>query len=168
MNAKEKKDAERLEIAKQLRAPLNVGGFDIKPGDTIYTVLQHVSSSRMSRVINLFVIRNSERSGKPEPRYIGQLTAKLLDHPWDYKHWGVKVGGCGMDMGFHLVYSLGRALFPQGFGEEGYRVDGPTIRPLTKEKAALAVAKGWTFNGRNGDRSGWDDDGGYALSHKWI
>jgi len=31
------------------------------------------------------------------------------------------------------------------------------------------VAKGWEFiGGRNGDTSGWDDDGGYALKSEWI
>ena|ERR1035437_1828097 len=51
-------------------------------------------------------------------------------------------GGCGMDMGFHLVYNLGRTLFPEGFKVEG--------------------------RGRNGDASGWDKDGGYALKQRWI
>jgi hypothetical protein len=28
---------------------------------------------------------------------------------------GIRVGGCGMDMGFHLVYTLSRALFDDGY-----------------------------------------------------
>ena len=35
-------------------------------------------------------------------------------------------------------------------------------------KAAQAVARGAVFRGRNGDKSGWDDDGGYALNHRWL
>ena len=27
------------------------------------------------------------------------------------KHDGLRIGGCGMDMGFHAVYNLGRTLY---------------------------------------------------------
>jgi hypothetical protein len=68
--------------------------------------------------------------------------AKALDYPLDRDREGLKVSGCGMDMGFAVVHELGRALFPEGFKVEGV--------------------------GRNGDTSGWDRDGGYALKHRWI
>jgi hypothetical protein len=42
---------------------------------------------------------------------------------------GLKVSGCGMDMGFHVVYETSRAMYPKGFmngdGEQrdgGYRI----------------------------------------------
>jgi hypothetical protein len=55
------------------------------------------------------------------------------------KNNGVKVAGCGMDMGFHLIYSLSYALFPKG-------TDAP-----------------------HGTRNGVpDSDGGYALKHEWL
>jgi hypothetical protein len=73
-----------------------------------------------------------------------------------------------MDMGWELVYTLGCYLWPEGFGIKGKLPLGRTCRPATKEKAALAVSKGAEFYGRNGDTSGWDDDGGYALSHRWL
>lgn len=65
-----------------------------------------------------------------------------------------------MDMGFAVVYELGRTLFPNGFGVEGELPLGHKTRPVTKEKAAKAVEKGAKFRGRNGDPSGWDNDGG--------
>jgi hypothetical protein len=34
--------------------------------------------------------------------------------------------------------------------------------------AAKAVEKGFKFYGRNGDASGWDADGGYALRQEWM
>jgi hypothetical protein len=37
---------------------------------------------------------------------------------------GITVGGGGMDMGFHLVYNLGRVLWPFGFKRAGKRCDG--------------------------------------------
>lgn len=82
----------------------------LKPGDTVYTVLRHRSSSGMSRVIDLFVI-SIEEAGKPVPRCIGIFTARALGRKYDENKDGVKVSGTGMDMGFHLVYSLGRVLF---------------------------------------------------------
>lgn len=39
---------------------------------------------------------------------------------------------------------------------------------FAKAAAARAVAKGYTFRGRNGDASGWDPDGGYALRKEWL
>jgi len=72
---------------------------------------------------------------------ISYLAARLLDMNRG-KSGGIKIGGCGMDMGFELVYCLGRKLFPDGFKVKGI--------------------------GRNGDTSGWDKDGGYALKYNWL
>ena len=91
------------EAEAQLRAVL-------RSGDTIYTVLRHVSRSGMMRHISLFVIRDNQ------PVCLDWQTAQLLG--WQLaKGDGIKVGGCGMDMGFHLVYSLSAALF--GYGTRG-------------------------------------------------
>ena len=37
---------------------------------------------------------------------------------YDSKREGVKVGGAGMDMGFHLVYNLAAVLFDDGYALE--------------------------------------------------
>lgn len=125
----------------------------IKPGDTVYTILDHVSSSGMSRAIRVVILDHCQ---EPDP-ITGKCRPCSPSHPnWavgkalGMRHWkrngreqdALVVGGCGMDMGFHLVYSLGRVLFPEGFKVEG--------------------------RGRNGDTSGWDKDGGYALNHRWL
>lgn len=73
-----------------------------------------------------------------------------------------------MDMGFAVVYDLGRVMFPDGFGVAGKYPNGSDGRPTTKEMAAKAVEIGATFRGRNGDPSGWDNDGGYALKQRWL
>lgn len=108
----------------------------LKPGDTVYTIVRHVSSSGMSRVIDLLVFKNNQ------PQYISWAASKVMDWTYDRNHDGLKVGGCGMDMCFHTVYTLGRYLFPDGF-------------QLAKNQY-----------GRNGDTSGFDPDGGYALNYK--
>jgi hypothetical protein len=121
-----KKDIRKQECIEDLRK-------DLKPGDTVYCILRHVSRYGMYRVISLYT---------QDLRKIDHLAADLLEG-WDDRHSGCKASGCGMDMGFHLVYNLGRQLFPKGF----------------------KVAKD---RGRNGDTSGWDNDGGYALKCKWL
>jgi hypothetical protein len=105
---------------------------ELKPGDTINTILRHVSRSGMSRSISLF-------HGDQDITY---FCALAMGDKIDQKNGGIKASGCGMDMGFSLVYNLGYCLFPKGF-----KVDGI---------------------GRNGDTSGWDNDGGYALKHRWL
>lgn len=81
----------------------------IKPGDTVYTMLRKVSASGMSRQISLFIVRDGA---------ILPITGRVAD-VLGYKttdknpggNWAIRVDGAGMDMGFHLVYNLGRVLF---------------------------------------------------------
>jgi len=81
----------------------------LKPGDTVYTIVTHVSRSGMSRCISLRIMR------KRQPADIDHLAAWALEMRRDEKNGGLKVGGCGMDMCFYVVYELSRALFPDGF-----------------------------------------------------
>lgn len=116
----------------------------VKPGDTLHTVLRHVSSSGMSRVISVVKIHEGNNSnGKPFLLNLDYSVAVVLGLSADPR--GIKVGGGGMDMGYHLVYSLGSALF--GRGEE--------------------TAKIGHFTGRNGMTTP-ETDGGYLLNHSWI
>jgi len=81
------------------------------PGATVYTLVRHVSRSGMSRLISAYVIHD----GEPQwlDGYISRLGLfKLASGPRD----ALRVGGCGMDMGFHVVYNLSQALYPEGFG----------------------------------------------------
>jgi hypothetical protein len=74
---------------------------------TIYTVLRHVSSSGMSRDISLKTVQDGELID------ITYTAAQALgDKVKDRNGFRViRVGGCGMDMGFHLVYSLSSVLY---------------------------------------------------------
>ena len=115
MTAKEK---ERNEAIKHLRKI-------IKPGDTVYTVLRHVSRSGMTRGIDVYIVECREQKGQAdgeeytrhvsEPVWITSYVGKAIDQPQPESYWrksmGLKIGGCGMDMGFHVVNSLQYALF---------------------------------------------------------
>lgn len=156
--ATKKSQTERAEAQAELRKIL-------KPGMIVYTILRHVSASGMSRVIDVAIPYKryeNEYPYKPEGeaeykgqrdydakpkkvfkgleiRSIGFLACKAMGDTWDRDRYGIKVGGCGMDMGFHVVYNLGYNLWPKG-----------TKKP---------------HGTRNGEP---DRDGGYALNHKWL
>jgi hypothetical protein len=109
----------------------------VKPYDTVYTILRHVSRSGMLRHIAVVVPAN-----RKEIKNITYLTSIALGLKLNSTHDGIAISGGGMDMGFSIVYELSNKLFPRGF-----RIDGIH---------------------RNGDTSGWDKDGGYALKQRWL
>ena len=158
MTSKKQKAADRAEAIETLRKIL-------QPGDAVTTTVLHVSRSYMSRVIQCQAIDFGEPDHRPYIRDISQLVADAIGARWDDYRGGVIATGCGMDMRFATVYTLGRALFPDGFGIVGEK-DGKRRRPKTAKAAAQMVRHGWAFRGRNGDRSGWDTDGGYALRYR--
>lgn len=80
-----------------------------KPGTTIYTIHRHVARSGMSRCIDLYVYRNNK------PIRLSHCTATVLEEKLDRKWASICVSGCGMDMGFDLVYRLSHALHGTGY-----------------------------------------------------
>lgn len=85
----------------------------IKPGDTVHTILDHVSSSGMTRHIRVVLL--SCEDGKPVDLHPNYSVARALDLRQAKRGDGLIVGGCGMDMGFHLVNSLSYALYGDGY-----------------------------------------------------
>lgn len=79
----------------------------IKPGQTIFYNVKHVSASGMTREISLHFIEDGDI------RWLSGMAAKACGRRLG-KHDGVIIGGCGMDMGFALIYELGRVLYPEG------------------------------------------------------
>jgi len=143
---KKEKDAQREEARERLLEML-------KPGETVYTVLRHVSASGMARWISPII------TGTDGPYDLTYWAARLLDERVDQKHYGVKVVGCGMDMGFHLVYNLSSVLFPAGFSCVGH-TSGDVARHRCPSN-----------DHNNGDRDYTPHphkDGGYALRQAWI
>lgn len=104
----------------------------IKPKQKVFCVLRSVSSSGMSRSISLYIVH------KGELRNIDVLASDATGISLA-KDRGIRMQGCGMDMGFSLVYNLGAALWPKG-----------TSKP---------------HGMRNGEP---DSNGGYALKHEWL
>ncbi len=100
----------KREQSEQAEARATLLGW-IKPGDTVYTILEHVSRSGMQRRIR-FVLPVVE-NGKVRFLHPNYSIAKLLGYRQSErgKGDGLIVNGCGMDMGFHLVHSLSCALF---------------------------------------------------------
>lgn len=78
----------------------------LAPGTTIYTIVTHVAKSGMSRHIKLYAIL-ADRDGKPYMQWLSGYAARALEYSQDYRSGALKVGGCGMDMCWHVVNSLG-------------------------------------------------------------
>jgi hypothetical protein len=141
--SKGKSDADKDEAIERLLRT-------VEPGDTVYTIARHVSRSGMQREISLVAVDRSAIVLPVESRdgiaKLGREALTTIDY-WAARalgyrigrHGGIVVGGCGMDMGFQLVYTLGHTLWPRG-------TDKPHGR-------------------RNGQP---DSDGGYALKHRWL
>lgn len=76
-------------------------------GTTVTTVLTSVSRSGMTRTIKVLAYDKECQ----EIRDVSYAVARVLDYKISDNHGGVIVKGIGMDMGFHLTYSLGHALY---------------------------------------------------------
>lgn len=102
----------------------------LKPGDTVNCILRHVSASGMHRRISLVTKDLRQLDWLIERAGWGKTRANKE---------GLVADGCGMDMGFALVYDLGRRVWPDGTPEP------------------------------HGTRNGAPDtDGGYALKSRWL
>jgi hypothetical protein len=150
----------------------------IKPGDTVYTILDHVSASGMSRAIRVVLptiagaTLESAVPGSQSTDYIRRdsLSIEFLHPNWavgkalGLRHWkrdgreqdALVVGGGGMDMGFHLVNSLSYALYG-----DGYQCLGKGRCPSNYHvNHRLSTDGPESFDLRHTD--------GYALRHRWL
>lgn len=145
---------ERTEALDRLREMLS-------PGDTVHTVIRNVSRSGMSRSIDVYLMR-PDGPRDVEKLWLSGLVATACSMSYDEKRECIKIGGCGMDMGFALVYELSRQMWPKGFTCAG--------------QGAIRLGRLWcpSNDHSNGDRdysrrkSHVHKDGGYALRQEWI
>lgn len=171
MSKKAEQARERAEAIEQLRAI-------VKPGMTVQTILRHVSRSGMSRSISAVV---TTPDGAETIDWL--LVRAGIGGGLDRTHDGVKMGGCGMDMGFALVYELSRVLFPDGFGcigkgcpsndhSNGDRDYTPnTVKQIgwaACDACCLAPDEQRNRNQGCPEHSHWHRSGGYALRHRWL
>lgn len=105
-------------------------------GSNFVTVKQADGETREMRRTELTFRDTSKHT---VPVSISGMMARANGYTFDQDRGGLKVGGCGMDMGFSVVYGLGMALWPNG-----------TPKP---------------HGVRNGEP---DSDGGYAIGHRWL
>jgi hypothetical protein len=96
-----KSDVDRNEAIAELRK------LGVRPGAKILTKVTHVARSGMSRTIACYIVKGGEVHD------ISHLVARATGHTCG-ADGAVKIGGCGMNMCFALVYALGRVMFPKG------------------------------------------------------
>lgn len=122
----------------------------IRPGDTLYTILRHVSRSGMRRHISVIQLG---AYGEHPADWSGKVAA-ALGRRRNRDDGGVIVNGTGMDMGFELVYSLGRTLYPGGYACIGERcVSNDHVNRPHPPRVAESMQH---------------QDGGYAFEHRWL
>ncbi len=123
----------------------------IQPGDTLYTIIRHVSRSGMMRAIDVYELKHDDHLGRAIPHWLSSYACKAAGFSFNRKHNAVTMNGAGMDMGFELVYNLGWALFPDGFDCAGERC------PSNDHS-----------NGDTDYAPHPHKDGGYALRQEWM
>jgi len=135
----------------------------LKPGDTVHTICDNVSRSGMSRTLRVVVIRDGELL---HPNW---SVAVLLGLSHAKRGDGMRVDGCGMDMGFHVVHSLGYALW----GKEASEGTGKEANAL--RRAIFKAAGSYMMQGQRKDKPNpnkpdreWFGAAGYALKHRWL
>jgi len=113
LSKKEQKQADYDYAKKQLL------GYYLNEGDTVYTIIRSVSSSGMSRTISLKVARGGQILD------LTYFASVVLGWPLVEKNGSraLRVGGCGMDMGFHTVYTLASILFRDKYEGQADAVD---------------------------------------------
>jgi hypothetical protein len=108
LSKKAQKEQERESARAYL---LSILGKQEKP--ILYTSLKHVSSSGMSRDMKVLVALDGQILDVTY--YVGKLDIGTLKERNGQRV--IRVGGCGMDMGFHVVYSVSAVLY--GLQERG-------------------------------------------------
>lgn len=85
----------------------------LKPKDIVYVVLRHVTRSRMSQAIDLYVIRDNE------PRRITWSVAVACGYTYSERYDALVCNAVGLDAGRAVVYDLSCTIFKSN-GFAGY------------------------------------------------
>lgn len=88
----------------------------ITPNNRLYANLRYVSRDGMNRRISLhFLWVDTKGDGLPRVRNISYHACIALGWKFHREDYAIKVSGCGMDMGFHTIYTLAQILFGDGY-----------------------------------------------------
>jgi hypothetical protein len=106
---------------KQKREEAALARIELKKrlgdGCTVYTQLATTSQDGMRRTIKVLL------RGKDDIENISAMVAKVIGWRFSTRHNGVIVTGCGMDMGFHLVYVLSSTIYSEEVNDRaGYKL----------------------------------------------
>ncbi|MCM8832172.1 MAG: hypothetical protein NC918_08280 [Candidatus Omnitrophica bacterium] len=96
--------AEEEQLKQELRELVEQGN------NRVYTVLKHVSTSGMRRVISVLVAIE-----KGEIVCIDWYLGKLGLYKLSKEKEGVIIDGCGFDAGYDVVYSISYLLYGDGY-----------------------------------------------------
>lgn len=119
----------------------------------VYTILKHRSSSGMLRHIDVVIVKDNKPLNINW--YVEKIGLYKRARNYDAKNAdSLRVGGCGMDMGFSVVYNLSRELYPNG-----YKCQGKICHSNNHfNDPDCNKAKGKHHH----------KDGGYALKQEWL
>jgi len=137
--SKTEKQERKADAIKALRKML-------RPGKSVFTIVTSVNRMGTYRHIKLAVVFRGELHN------ISGYVSDLLGWHW-HDDGSLGVTGAGMDMGFHAVYALSRALYPKGF---------------------RCIGEGCPSNDHDHSNGDWGHtphkhaDGGYALVQRWV
>ena len=129
------------------------------PNTEVPMILRHVSRSGMLRAISVL--------DPADMRDVSWMVADALGlkmHP----SGGIKVHGCGMDMGWHLAYSLARHLYGEpGYTCNGSRGYGPAPEYANTPDAPRCLSNDHS-NGAGYVAGTRHSNPGYALGRRWL
>ena len=106
-----KADKPTQDNINQLKAWIEANNY------TVYTVVRSVARSGMSREISVVIPLINEHAQVQQFVHPSYTVAGLLGRTYSEKngHNAVVCHGCGMDMGFDLVYNLSNVLYGDGY-----------------------------------------------------
>lgn len=105
------KKAQAQQEKEEARAYL-LSILDKQEKPTLYTSLKHVSASGMSRDMKVLAVVDGQIVDVTW--YVSKIIGTLKERNGQRV---IRVGGCGMDMGFHVVYEVSAVLY--GYKERG-------------------------------------------------
>lgn len=92
---------------------------NLNEGDTVFYIVKNVSNSGMYRHIDFYTFKVKDVFEEGENRvqkvWLSGAISKVLGYPLKEKTQSLGVSGCGMNMGFAVIYNLAEVLFGDGY-----------------------------------------------------
>ncbi len=92
---------------------------NLNEGDTVFYIVKNVSNSGMYRHIDCYTFKVKDVFEEGENRvqkvWLSGAISKVLGYPLKEKTQSLGVSGCGMNMGFAVIYNLAEVLFGDGY-----------------------------------------------------